>query len=52
MRFLIDWLLCSVAFAVCHQPTDMPTVLKVVVAGVLVAIAIGIVGPEFAGFLR
>lgn len=40
MGFLIVWLLCTVAFCICHQPNDVPTTLKAVVAGVLVAIAI------------
>lgn len=40
MRFIIIWLLCSVAFSICHTPTDAPTTIKAIVAGVLVAIAI------------
>jgi hypothetical protein len=42
-KFLIAWLLCSVAFSVCHQPTDTPSTLKMILAGVLVAIAICLV---------
>lgn len=43
LHFIIDWLLCSVAFAVCHEPPSTMGVIKVVVAGVLVAIAISLV---------
>lgn len=43
MRFVIDWLLCTVAFAIPNQPGDVTGVLKIVVAGVLVAIAICLV---------
>lgn len=48
MRFLITWLLCAVAFAIPNQPSDAMTTLKIVVAGVLVAIAICLV-PEAVG---
>lgn len=40
LEFIIAWLLCSVAFAVYSVPPDVMSVIKCVVAGVLVAIAI------------
>lgn len=43
LQFIIAWLLCSVAFAVVFTPPEIMSVIKVVVAGVLVAIAIAIV---------
>lgn len=43
MRFLIVWLLCTVAFAIPHQPPDTKEFVKILVAGVLVAIAICLV---------
>lgn len=43
LEFIIAWLLCSVAFAVVIVPPELMTVLKILVAGVLIAIAITIV---------
>lgn len=47
MWFAIDWLLCSVAFAVCMAdlekvPPAVAAVLKIALSGVLVAIAINL----------
>lgn len=40
IKFIIEWLLCSVAFAVgAREPASTMDVIKVLVAGVLVAIA-------------
>ena len=43
VKFFIEWLLCTVAFAVHVQPPTTMDVIKCVVAGVLVAIAIAFV---------
>jgi len=43
LKFVIDWLLCSVAFSVVSVPPDTLAVIKVIVAGVLVAIAMTLV---------
>jgi hypothetical protein len=40
LNFIIIWLLCAVAFAIANVPPDVMTVIKVIVAGVLIAIAI------------
>lgn len=44
LGFLIDWLLCTVAFVICHVPNEVKGVLIAAAAGALVAIAIGM-GP-------
>lgn len=44
IKFIIEWLLCSVAFAIGgREPSDTMSVIKCIVAGVLVAIAIAFV---------
>lgn len=43
VAFLIEWLLCTVAFAVHVQPPTTIDIIKCIVAGVLVAIAIALV---------
>jgi hypothetical protein len=47
LGFLLDWLLATVAFMICHVPPDTPAVLKAILAGALVAIAIGMIGTPF-----
>lgn len=40
MNFVVDWLLCTVAFAAFETPTTTALVLRAAAAGVLIAIAI------------
>lgn len=43
MNFLIDWLLCAVAFSVVTIPATPIAVARVAVAGVLIAVAIALI---------
>jgi len=43
IRFIIMWLLCTVAFAIDKKPATPMAVIECVVSGVLVAISIAFV---------
>ena len=49
VRFLIIWLLCAVAFAVDREPANPMSVIKTILCGVLIAIAICFVPPIALG---
>jgi hypothetical protein len=44
LEFVLNWLLCTVAFVTCHVPGDTPAMLRAAAAGALVAIAITVIG--------